>query len=65
MFTFRWISHQILPRLVFSQSRRCLLVGATNLQSNLEPNPSTVNLIKEDLRLIHGDILQVSSFDFY
>lgn len=65
MFHFRWISHRIVPRTIFALSRRSLLVGAANPQTNLEPNPSTVNLIREDLHLIHADILHVSSIDLH
>jgi len=58
MLTFRWISHRIIPRTIVSYSRRCLLVGATNPQTTGETHSSTINTIKDDLRLIHGDILQ-------
>jgi hypothetical protein len=60
MFTFRCISNRFLTRSFISPPCRYLLAGAANPQTNTEQFQSTINIIKEDLQLIHRDILQVS-----
>jgi len=61
MFTFRCLSNRILTRSLISYRSRHLSFGAQNHETTTnEQYQSTINLIKEDLHLIHHDILQVS-----
>ncbi len=62
MFTFRCLSNRFLTRTLFSYRCRQLSLGVTNPQTNNEQCQSTLSLIKEDLQLIHRDILQVSKY---
>ena len=61
MFAVRFLSNRILPRTrILPCSCRYLTVGAANAQMKNEKHQSTINVIKDDLQLIHRDILQVS-----
>jgi hypothetical protein len=60
MFKFRCFSNRFLTRSIISYRNRYVSLGATNPQINNEQFQPTINLIKEDLQLIHRDILQVS-----
>ncbi|CAF1213748.1 unnamed protein product [Adineta steineri] len=62
MFTFRCLSSRFSIRSLISSPCRHAIVGAPNPQINNENYQSTINLIKEDLNLIHRDILQISFF---
>ena len=62
MFTFRCLSNRFLARTLSSYRCRQLSVGAANPQTNNEEYQSTISIIKEDLQLIHRDILQVSKY---
>jgi hypothetical protein len=64
MFTFRCLSNRILTRSIISYPFRHLTLDAANLQIHNEQFQSTANLIREDLHLIHRDILQVSKNRF-
>ena len=63
MFTFRCISNRLLIRSKLPQSCRSIVHGAASPQINNEHHQSTINVIREDLQLIHRDILQVSHSD--
>jgi hypothetical protein len=60
MFAFRCSSNRFLIRSIISYRCRPLSFGASNPQTNNEQLQSTINIINEDLHLIHRDILQVS-----
>lgn len=60
MFGFRCLSNRFLTRSIISYRSRYLSLGAANPQINNEQIQPTLNIIKEDLQLIHRDILQVS-----
>ena len=61
MFAVRCLSNRILPQTrLLPYSCRYLSAGAANAQMKNEQHQSTINVIKEDLQLIHRDILQVS-----
>jgi hypothetical protein len=60
MLSFRCLSNRLLTHRVILPSSRYLLHGATNPQTNNEHIQPTINVIKQDLQLIHRDILQVS-----
>ncbi len=62
MFTFRCLSNQFLARTLSSYRCRQFSVGAAKPETNNEECQSTINLIKEDLQLIHRDIAQVSKY---
>ena len=54
------LSNRSFLRSILSETRRCLTSGAVEPKTHQENLQSTVNIIKEDLRLIHGDIIRVS-----
>ncbi|CAM4742120.1 unnamed protein product [Rotaria magnacalcarata] len=58
MFTIRRLSKQFLTCSVISRSYRYLSVGAASHKTAPEELQPTINIIKEDLQLIHRDILQ-------
>jgi len=60
MFTVRCLSNRFLSRTVIFHTNRYILLGATNPQSTNDSIQPTINIIKQDLQLIHRDILQVS-----
>ncbi len=60
MFTFRCLSNRFLTRSIISYRSRHLSLNVSNSQINNEQLQPTINIIKEDLHLIHRDILQVS-----
>jgi len=64
MFTSRCLSSRILSRAFVFSRYRTLSLGVVNIQTtttNEQQIQSTINLIKDDLQLIHHDILQVSN----
>lgn len=61
MFTYRCLSKQLLSRALVLSRYRTLSLDVANVQTTNEQQiQSTINLIKDDLQLIHQDILQVS-----
>ncbi|CAF1597070.1 unnamed protein product [Adineta ricciae] len=61
MFAVRCLSNRFLSRTkILRCSCRYLTVGAANAQMKNEKYQSTISVIKDDLQLIHRDILQVN-----
>jgi len=61
MFTSRCLSSRILSRAFVFSRYRTLSLGVVNIQTtttNEQQIQSTINLIKDDLQLIHHDILE-------
>lgn len=64
MFTIRCLSKRFPTRSILCRPQCYLSLGAANPQKNNEELQSTVNIIKQDLQLIHRDTLQVSTNKF-
>ncbi|CAF2839490.1 unnamed protein product [Rotaria sp. Silwood2] len=58
MFTVRYCSKRFLTCSKISPSYRHLSLGVTNAPKSNEEFQPTINIIKEDLHLIHRDIVQ-------
>ena len=60
MFAFRCFSTRFLARSLIGSRCRQLSIGVASPDSSAEQYQSTISLIKQDLQVIHRDILQVS-----